>query len=90
MDTGPIDSHHILGLNAPEKDRVSYRKKTTCAVLNGHDASRPENGSDPVTVPGGGMYEYVRYYFGAQGSPYNHTFQYNLHSYVAGSGYDLE
>lgn len=29
-----IDSQHDLGINSPEGDRVSYRQRTTCAVLN--------------------------------------------------------
>lgn len=89
MDTGPIDSHHMLGLNAPERDRVSYRKKTTCALID-QDAARLENGSNPVTFPGGDTYEYERYYYGPLGNVTNYTYQYNVHSYVAGSGYGLE
>ncbi|KAF8855010.1 hypothetical protein BDZ45DRAFT_757737 [Acephala macrosclerotiorum] len=34
MDTGPIDSHDILGLNAKKEDRVTYRRITTCAPIN--------------------------------------------------------
>jgi hypothetical protein len=33
-DTGFISSHQDLGLNAPEQDRILYRKSTTCTVLN--------------------------------------------------------
>jgi hypothetical protein len=33
-DTGFISSHQDLGLNAPQLDRVWYRKNTTCTVLN--------------------------------------------------------
>ena len=34
IDTGLISSHRHLGLNAPEKDRMQYRKLTTCTILN--------------------------------------------------------
>lgn len=35
MDTGLIDSHVALGINAPKSERVQYRKVTTCKrVLN--------------------------------------------------------
>ena len=34
MDTGQIDSHYILGLNAPKKNRITYRRLTTCAPIN--------------------------------------------------------
>ena len=34
IDTGLISSNRHLGLNAPERDRIQYRKVTTCTVLN--------------------------------------------------------
>lgn len=33
MDTGLIDSHHDLGINTPQKERLKYRRVTTCSVL---------------------------------------------------------
>lgn len=33
MDTGLVDSHHDLGINTPAKDRLKYRRVTTCSVL---------------------------------------------------------
>ena len=33
LDTGEIDSHNHLGINAPPQDRLSYQRLTTCAVL---------------------------------------------------------
>ena len=35
FETAVIDSHHDLGINAPPEDRVTYQRRTTCAVLNG-------------------------------------------------------
>ena len=32
MDTGQIDSHQALGINAPKSERVQYRKVTTCKL----------------------------------------------------------
>ena len=32
MDSGPIDSHDALGINAPNSERVQYRKVTTCKL----------------------------------------------------------
>lgn len=32
MDTGHIDSHQALGINAPNSERVQYRKVTTCKL----------------------------------------------------------
>jgi hypothetical protein len=34
FDTGILDSHNDLGINAAEQDRVSYRKLTKCTPLN--------------------------------------------------------
>ena len=34
FDTGPVDSHRHLGINAKPKDRLTYQRFTTCAVLN--------------------------------------------------------
>lgn len=34
MDTGLIDSHHALGINAPKSERVQYRKVTTCKLFS--------------------------------------------------------
>jgi hypothetical protein len=33
MDTGPMDSHSTLGLNAKPSERVTVRKLATCAVV---------------------------------------------------------
>jgi hypothetical protein len=33
MDTGPLDSHLHLGINAPGFDRVTYRRRVTCAPV---------------------------------------------------------
>ena len=33
MDTGPLDSHLHFGINAPEFDRVTYRRRVTCAPV---------------------------------------------------------
>lgn len=33
MDTGPINSNHVLGLNFADHDQITVRKLTTCAPL---------------------------------------------------------
>ncbi|KAI3329978.1 hypothetical protein F4824DRAFT_516016 [Ustulina deusta] len=40
FDTGLLDSHKDFGINAPEKERFSWRKVTHCAVLktDGHQS----------------------------------------------------
>lgn len=77
LDTGQLDSHATLGLNAAPKDRITYRRVTTCAPLktDGHttwqDASQSDNGSelspDHFAVPGNSHYELFHY--GNQVSP---------------------
>lgn len=34
MNTGPLDSHSNLGVNAPESDRVTYQKQVTCSPIS--------------------------------------------------------
>ena len=34
FNTNAIDSHRDLGINAPKKDRLTYQRRTMCAVLN--------------------------------------------------------
>jgi hypothetical protein len=34
LDTGHIDTHDTIGINAKPSDRLKYRRITTCAVLN--------------------------------------------------------
>jgi hypothetical protein len=72
LDTGLLDSHKDIGINAPPAERVSYRKRTTCAVL------RPEYiqkhsllGISNTT--NGPKYEY---YLGPIGDVINATFEY--------------
>ena len=43
MDTGFIDSHFDLGMNARPENRIKYRRVTTCAPLRGGRWSRIEN-----------------------------------------------
>lgn len=61
MDTGPIDSHLVLGINAPE-DRVTYRRKVTCAPANNTSFGRLEYS----TGEDGGLLgsRYQRSYYG--------------------------
>jgi hypothetical protein len=56
LDTGLIDSHEDLGINASPRDRLKYQKRTTCAVLDdngyiqGWDGSIT-NSSSPKPAP---------------------------------------
>ncbi|KAH8650379.1 hypothetical protein BGZ60DRAFT_437138 [Tricladium varicosporioides] len=41
MDTGQLDSHTHFGINAPKRDRITYRKSVTCGVLDPTSFSLP-------------------------------------------------
>ncbi|KAJ9651305.1 hypothetical protein H2198_009399 [Neophaeococcomyces mojaviensis] len=45
LDTGDIDSHNNLGINASPGDRLKYRRITTCAVLNSTSYVQGWNGT---------------------------------------------
>lgn len=57
LDTGYLDSHFDLGINAPEKDRVQFRRVTTCAPLV------TEGYKNSVQVEGAEA-NYTRYFYG--------------------------
>jgi hypothetical protein len=48
MDTGLLDSHSILGINARVQDRVEFQRTVTCAPLNVDKYAR--NYYNPVTA----------------------------------------
>ena len=58
MDSGVLDANDALGLNLKSRDRVKFRRRTTCSVLptEGHivtrDASEFEDALDRPTLPG--------------------------------------
>ena len=77
LDTGHIDSHFDLGLNAPPKDRLTVRKVTTCAPVTTVGYSRPFHPTNSTAD------DYIAYYYGAfvsdlrPGPPY--TYRYPSH-----------
>ena len=78
MDTGLIDSHHDLGINTAEGERVKYRKVTTCSVLTEEDYIEDNNATQLVT-----------WYYGPAGSS-NYTFSYSRYALRANLGYSVE
>ena len=82
-DTGFIDSNTDLGLNAPEPDRISYRRVTTCAPLN--DQSYITGWRNVSSTRGGPNIEAVDAYYGPSlGADRNATFSYgNFSQYTA-------
>lgn len=91
MDTGPVDSHWVLGINAPEKDRVTIRRKTTCAPIYARDWIKIENFTEGDQGFEGDRF--IRYYMGKSGDDtvtQNWTYQYNARSWVGRYYYTLE
>jgi len=88
LDTGYLDSHHDLGLNQPQKNRVSFRKISTCSPLKTEGYSSNTfsevDGFGNVSVYSYGANQYQPTRFGITGSlPYdNATFIYGADSYT--------
>ena len=79
IDTGLIDSHKHLGINARSKNRVSFRKVVTCAPVNydGYVSEVPDN-----TTNG---YDFIQYNLGPVGDittgiVSNYTISYSSHT----------
>lgn len=100
LDTGNISSHDHLGINAQPKDRIQYRRKTTCAPLKDSgfittfNFTDVKNGSLGDTVYGrdGDVIDF--YNFGRivyQSHPNsNFTYAYNRAQAAVGYAYDLK
>jgi hypothetical protein len=76
FDTGYIDSSDDLGLNAQARDRISYRRLTTCVPLNDETyITGPRN----VSGDGGPTIEAVDAYYGpSNGADRNATYSYGI------------
>ena len=84
MDTGMVDSHVVLGINAKTQDRIQYRRRTTCAILNTEDYSKTVfNERIGLT--------FSSYYYGYMPgvSSTNETFRAVGETTFAGAGYDI-
>lgn len=93
MDTGHIDSHAVLGINTPPKDRVTYRRVTTCAPLRTKEFMSFHNVTGDNEPWGAAGDTLVMYNYGpqAQGNPSwrNLTYYYNKHSLVLNDDYTV-
>ncbi|KAI9885504.1 MAG: hypothetical protein M1823_002686 [Watsoniomyces obsoletus] len=87
MDTGPIDSHEHLGINARESDRVTYHRITTCApVTKKGFESEWQNATEP-DYPG---QRHRDLYYGTLG-PRNFTHRiYNTSDIEQALGYNVD
>jgi hypothetical protein len=80
MDTGLLDSHADLGINAPPQNRVSFRRVTTCAPLHATPWGTFQNDSND------GLVIYIN---AGPNPPWNYTFSYNHRAGSDGFGYAL-
>ena len=85
MDTGYIDSLD-LGINAAPQDRLLFRKATTCAPLMAKKLAKLVNETDEF----GQKHTHIQLYFGPINGILNYTYEYDLATGGAGSGYNLE
>lgn len=84
LDTNYIDSHKVLGINAPVSDRISIRKLATCSVLQSSDYSN----STTTKNSDGTVWKRHNLWFGPY-SPEDYTYQYSDSAAVDGFGYEL-
>ncbi len=80
MDTGLLDSHADLGINAPPQNRVSFRRVTTCAPLHATPWGTTQNDSEV------GLVIYIN---AGPNPPSNYTFSYYHRAGMDGFGYAL-
>ena len=86
MDTGLIDTHESIGINARKEERAQYRKVTTCAPIQTKDYGRAINDTKIDSPTKGDTL--IQYFYG-NSEDLNHTYQYNTHSLVEEHGYEL-
>ena len=87
MDTGLIDSHHVLGVNAPPADRITYRKVTTCSPIKTKGFAQEWNNTDRGTNNYGDTFD--RLYLGPIVDVSDYTYQYDEHTSNGLAGYQL-
>lgn len=89
MDTGPVNSHDVLGINAPVRDRITYRKVTTCAPLHTKGFVTLVNATgEPGTLGRqGDVIEEL--WYGPNVDASNYTYFYNDHALLDSNGYSL-
>jgi hypothetical protein len=80
MDTGLLDSHAMFGINAPDRDRVSFRMKVTCSPVHAKDLAK-----DSRTA---GI-DYLDFYFGPIPGVTPYTYRYVVHAQYDAVGYYL-
>lgn len=88
MDTGPIDSHVVLGINTRPADRITYRKVTTCSPLHAKGYMTLWNDTDSAHTAYGDLFQ--RFWYGPIANVSDYTYKYNTHAVVDNYGYALK
>ena len=78
MDTGLLDTHEDLGINAAQSDRIQYRKVTSCSPIHTRGYVTTFNDTDPTHVAYGDLL--YQYNYGPIVNVSNFTYQYDTHS----------
>ena len=78
MDTGLIDTHEHLGINAAQSDRIQYRKVTTCSPIHTRGYVTTFNDTDPTHLAYGDIL--LQYNYGPVVNVSNFTYFYDTHS----------
>ena len=89
LDTGPINSHDHLGMNTPKKDRITYRRRETCAPLNKEGYVTAANVTESSDERLGWLGDLIYLYNFGPAAGANWTYMYNLHAKIDGFGYGL-
>lgn len=84
MDSGLIDSHKTFGLNAPFRNRVTYRRRTSCAPVTTNGFTGAIDGDLP-----GEEILLLRYGKRTPTSYDNYTYHISRYAVTGDTGYDL-
>lgn len=87
MDTGHIDSHQALGINAPKSERIQYRKVTTCSPIHTRGYATIFNDTNPEDLANGDTFQ--RFFYGPVPQISNYTYEYDTHNLVGSNSYQL-
>jgi hypothetical protein len=92
LDTGPIDSHTDLGINAPVANRVTYQKINTCSPIHSTKFARIINANETNEAyywpPETRLQQY--YYGPVRGVNATYTFEYSEWTPLDGLPYDIQ
>ena len=78
MDTGLLDTHTHLGINAAKPDRVQYRKVTSCSPIHSKGHVETFNQTSPNLIATGDLF--YRYLYGPIVNESDYTYQYDTHA----------